>query len=63
MHDVVLRCYRDSDLRWLEEQAQSMGIEYRVLGTCITLRDPPPYVVDEAKARGVMEDTNGRSKT
>jgi len=60
MREVTLRCYNDSDLRWLEETAQTNGIQYRVHGTCITFWNPPPYIVDEAKAKGITEDTHAR---
>jgi len=62
MLEVTLRCYRDSDLNWLEDQARTQMVEYRVHGTCITLWNPPPYLVLDAKARGITEDFNANAK-
>lgn len=62
MPNVTLRCYSDSDLRWLEEQAQRETVQYEVRGTCITLWNPPPYMVQDAKSKGITEDTNVRAK-
>lgn len=60
MRKITLRCYSDQDLRWLEGVAQDQNVQYIVLGTCITLWNPPPYLVDDAKAKGITEDTDAR---